>query len=225
MKFGFLAGSTLLALAGAASPAHAEYDWSGFYVGITAGQGWDNSDATTSIKGSSPLLEGSTRSGNSGEFTTAGLLLGYDWQIDNFVLGVDTALISMDLDGSDTTHYPAASISNTFSYESELYGTLRGRAGYAFNSVMFFGTAGLAFTTVDVKTALGGLEEIDTVNKGGWTIGAGFEYALGPFLFGAEYLHIDYGKIEHRGNFPAARLSNSVDLQVDVLQTTVKFRF
>ncbi|MGY4379856.1 opacity protein-like surface antigen [Bradyrhizobium sp. i1.3.6] len=68
------------------------------------------------------------------------------------------------------------------------FGTLRGRAGYAFSNVLFYGTAGLAFGELRAQT-FGWTESHTTA---GWTIGAGAEVGFAPnWSAKLEYLYID----------------------------------
>jgi outer membrane immunogenic protein len=80
-----------------------------------------------------------------------------------------------------------------YQFSNPWFATVRGRAGYVVNNVVFlYGTAGLA---VGISTVtLGGLS--DTSGHAGWTIGAGAEFGLAPFGFGpnwsakVEYLYL-----------------------------------
>src|SRR3981081_3124840 len=73
------------------------YSWTGFYIGATAGGDWGRSDANTSTvfspvgyfaASSAPVLNaaGLQRINSSG--FNGGIEAGYNWQANNFVLGV-----------------------------------------------------------------------------------------------------------------------------------------
>ena len=140
--------------------------WLGPYVGANAGFQW-----TSNVGGLS-----------TGGFT-GGIQGGYNWQNGPFVYGVE----------ADFNLSNAGGTFAGYQFSNPWFGTLRGRAGYVFNNVVFlYGTAGLA---VGISTVtLGGLS--DTSGHAGWTIGAGAEFALAPFGFGpnwsakVEYLYL-----------------------------------
>jgi outer membrane immunogenic protein len=73
-------------------------------------------------------------------------------------------------------------------FSNPWFGTVRGRAGYAFNNVLFFGTGGLAFGELRATTF--GLTESHT--NAGWTLGAGAEMGLDRnWSAKIEYLYVD----------------------------------
>jgi len=140
--------------------------WLGPYVGANAGFQW-----TSNVGGLS-----------TGGFT-GGIQGGYNWQNGPFVYGVE----------ADFNLSNAGGTFAGYQFSNPWFGTLRGRAGYVFNNVVFlYGTAGLAVGMSTVT--LGGLS--DTSGHAGWTIGAGAEFALAPFGFGpnwsakVEYLYL-----------------------------------
>ena len=66
---------------------------------------------------------------------------------------------------------------------------MRGRAGYAFDQFLVYGTAGAAFGNVRASFTNGA---ISSVNKTGWTVGTGVEVAFGS-------------KLERQGGIPLRR--------------------
>ena len=73
-------------------------------------------------------------------------------------------------------------------FSNPWFGTVRGRVGYAFNNIMFFGTGGLAFGELRGETF--GLSETHT--RAGWTVGAGTEFGLTQnWSAKIEYLYVD----------------------------------
>ena len=65
---------------------------------------------------------------------------------------------------------------------------MRGRVGYAFDNVLFYGTGGLAFGELRGETF--GLSESHT--NAGWTAGVGAEFGFAPhWTAKVEYLFVD----------------------------------
>jgi outer membrane immunogenic protein len=145
------------------SPA-SYYNWNGGYVGVNLGYDWGK---ITNSAGSPTGLAG-------------GVQAGYNWQSGQFVFGGETDL---QISGADSTFAP-------FKFSNPWFGTLRGRAGFALNNILFYGTLGLAYG--DIKGESGLLSEDKT--HIGWTAGLGMEVGLTPnWSAKAEYLYMDLG--------------------------------
>jgi outer membrane immunogenic protein len=200
----FLLGAALAALTCAALPARAAdlprgpylpetyggYNWTGFYAGVNLGYEW----ASASNTGLSP-------SGFSG-----GAQGGYNWQSGSIVLGGETDL---QLSG-------AADNSGPFKFSNPWFGTLRGRAGYALNNILFYATGGLAYG--EGKVDLGGLSESHSTL--GWTAGGGLEVGLTRrWSVKAEYLYLDLAA----QNYAITGLSH--EITANVLRLGANFRF
>jgi outer membrane immunogenic protein len=154
--------SNYYAPAPAAVPA--AYNWRGFYAGLNAGYEWGNV----------------TNNGTDPSGLVGGGQIGYNWQFNQFVLGAET-----DIQGSsaDDTFAP-------WKFSNPWFGTLRGRAGFAFNNILVYGTAGLAYGGLDGE--LVGLSEDKTLV--GWTGGLGMEVGFTPnWSAKVEYLYMNLG--------------------------------
>jgi outer membrane immunogenic protein len=93
---------------------------------------------------------------------------------------------------------------------------VRGRAGYALNNILFYGTAGLAFGELKGETF--GLTETHT--NAGWTAGVGAEFGLAPnWSAKVEYLYIDLAD----SNFTITGLPNGY--RFGLLRAGVNYHF
>ena len=138
------------------------YSWAGPYLGGNLGYEW----GSVSNNPAKP-------SGFVG-----GVQAGYNFQNGPWVFGVEGDIQAA---GADDTFAP-------WKFSNPWFGTLRGRAGYAFSNVLFYGTAGLAFGELRAQTF--GWTESHT--SAGWTIGAGAEVMFAPnWSAKLEYLYID----------------------------------
>jgi outer membrane immunogenic protein len=109
-----------------------------------------------------------------------GAQAGYNWQSGELVLGAET-----DLQLSEANETFAS-----YQFSNPWFGTLRGRAGLAFNNVLLYATAGLAYGEGQIDFA--GLSESHT--DLGWSAGAGIEVGFTPnWSAKAEYLYYDLG--------------------------------
>jgi outer membrane immunogenic protein len=144
------------------------YSWMGPYLGINLGYEWAS------------VTNNPTRpSGFAG-----GLQAGYNWQSSQFVFGVETDL---QLSGADDVVAP-------WKFSNPWFGTLRARAGYALNNILFYGTGGLAYGALKVESA--GLTE--TKSRAGWALGAGVEMGIAPnWSAKFEYLYVNLASRAH----------------------------
>jgi outer membrane immunogenic protein len=166
------------------------YNWSGAYAGLNLGYEWGK--VTNSAVNPSGLAGG-------GQF-------GYNWQSGQFVFGAETDL---QFSGADDTFAP-------FKFSNPWFGTLRGRAGVAFNNVLLYATLGLAYG--DLKATSAGIDETRT--ELGWAGGVGLEYGFAPnWSARVEYLYLDLGS---RG-FTLTGASNG--LQANLLRFGVNYHF
>ena len=89
----------------------------------------------------------------------------------------------IQISGADDTFAP-------YKFSNPWFGTVRGRAGYAINNILFYGTFGLAYG--DLKAEIAGLDESRTLV--GWTGGLGMEVGFTPnWSAKVEYLYMDLG--------------------------------
>ncbi|MFK4535496.1 outer membrane immunogenic protein [Bradyrhizobium ottawaense] len=166
------------------------YSWAGPYLGGNIGYEWGSVDNNPSKP-----------SGFVG-----GVQAGYNFQNGPFVFGVEGDIQAA---GADDTFAP-------WKFSNPWFGTLRGRAGYAFSNVLFYGTAGLAFGELRAQT-FGWTESHTTA---GWTIGAGAEVGLAPnWSAKLEYLYIDLSTTQ----FAITEVSNGYS--ASVVRAGVNYRF
>ena len=134
------------------------YRWTGPYIGANLGYQW----GSTTNNPTQP-------SGIAG-----GVQAGFNWQNGNFVFGGET---DINLSGADDVFAP-------WKFSNPWWGTLRGRAGVAWQSFLFYGTGGLAYGHVkysysNTNAPFGGTVNIavsDSHIQTGWTAGGGVEY-------------------------------------------------
>jgi outer membrane immunogenic protein len=159
------------------------YSWSGLYIGLNAGYSGATLTETVSSGGGS----GSTNIPGA----VGGFQIGANYQINTIVLGFEA-----DFDGAAATKSITAGI-NSGSAQLPWVGTLRARAGLAFDRWLAYVTAGGAATEL-VSTA--NVSGVGTANSnfthGAWTAGGGLEAAITNDLsVKVEYLYLDTGNI------------------------------
>jgi outer membrane immunogenic protein len=131
---------------------------------------------------------------------------GYNFQNGPWVFGLEG---DINASGAADTFAP-------WKFSNPWFGTLRGRVGYAFNNVMFYGTGGLAFGELRATTF--GLSESHTT--AGWTAGVGAEMGFAPnWSAKVEYLYVDLANT----NFVITGASNGYSF--GLIRAGVNYRF
>jgi len=155
------------------------FSWTGFYLGGNIGAAWANRSVTDSFSGT-------TFSHSSDAVFIGGGQLGYNWQINNFLLGVewDFDAIGSNNNGTGT----GITINNagpfTVTRGSDRWmSTLAARLGFTNDHWLFYGKLGGGEVSVSnftvVNTATGGsIASTTSRSRTGFMWGAGFEYAF-----------------------------------------------
>lgn len=170
-------------------PVVTPYNWSGPYVGLHAGYGWGREEDNQSSLFSSPTTTASADKFDLSGFV-GGAHAGYNYQIDQFVIGVEGDIDYSNLNGSARGVY-AGGITRTLKLKTEWQGSARARFGYAFDNILIYATGGVAFANAKLSTA--GVSSSNT--HIGWTAGLGAEYAFTQNWIGRlEVRYSDFGK-------------------------------
>jgi outer membrane immunogenic protein len=208
--------------------------WQGFYVGAHLGYGWDPAHATfdpaayaNSVLGGlgGPYVETSSSGPVALSVDPKGWLggaqFGYNWQRDSLVFGAEADISGAGIKGSSSMPFfvngteggDIANFQGNIGLQQKLdyFGTLRGRLGWATNSLLFYGTGGLAwghvtttFNTFGVTAPAGEFNaaQLAALQSGGYArssdirwgyaAGGGIEWAVAPnWSVKGEYLYVN----------------------------------
>jgi outer membrane immunogenic protein len=197
MKRALTAAAAVLAIGGQAHAADlpaptlppsapALYNWNGIYIGVNGGWGDGNSNWTDGTLG------------ETGRFPISGSVVGgtvgANYQTGAYVFGIEGDLDWTNLRGGSS--FSCGAIADLVPppadchTQSKWLGTVRGRVGYAVNSVLIYGTGGAAFG--NIQTGLIPPSTFDSSTEVGWTIGAGIEVGFASnWTVKVEYLFVD----------------------------------
>lgn len=174
-------------------PVHVGYNWTGFYYGVNVGYGFADQD--TSLVSNATGATVASGSASLNDITTGGQI-GYNWQLRNWVFGVEA-----DIQGSwQNDDQTLAALGSTVAFTTRLqyYGSVRGRIGWAMDRFLPYITGGWAYGRGQIDgTATTGIvtrnfEGDDFLS--GWVAGLGVETALWDNWTGRiEYLYYDLG--------------------------------
>jgi len=203
MKKLLLSATALVALTAAASAADLPsrrapapviaavplFTWTGFYVGAQAGYAWGENETSLFFDGAAVDTDGLGDFDNDG--FVGGVHAGYNVQFGSFVVGLEADIEAAGIDGDLTVTDPtlpgyAAGVSSDINFQ----GSLRARAGVAFDRALLYVTGGLAFANIEhtysatlpvgnvFGVPAGTYSESFDDTEWGWTLGAGVEYAF-----------------------------------------------
>ena len=223
--------------------APAVFSWTGFYIGANVGGAWTNANGgsdfaplfppfivlppavaiPTVIPGQLASLVGDGR--RSG--VIGGGQIGYNWQVNQFVLGFEADAVGSGLKGSSATASRtvgapifAVPVTQTVTLDSgriDWMASFRGRAGFAVNQALFYVTGGAAVaefggsrTTlvngpgIDIPAGTFTATNGGSSTRWGWTVGGGIEWAFNQnWSVAGEYRHTDFGNRAQTFDIPS----------------------
>jgi outer membrane immunogenic protein len=238
------------------------FSWTGWYGGLSGGYGWGHSDPGAVITPASfPLPPGFVLDppvpppGSIADPDVKGWLfgaqLGYNFQFDRAVFGVEADISWANIGGS-RNGAPFSLLINTpddgridaagrVATRLDWFGTVRGRFGYAFDRVMPYVTGGLAYG--DIKTTVSATaSQFDTgvtpatlvatnnfaasANSVhvGYALGAGVDWAVTErWVLRAEYMYLNFGRGSAFGIAPITAFDSGMN--VNLVRGALNYRF
>lgn len=170
----------------------------------------------------------------------AGGQIGFNYQLNSFVFGLEADASWTNLKGSGSFNTIPGDVNWSIENRLDWFGTVRGRVGFAVNNFLFYGTGGVAFgqTKGDqvvtniipccLVTAVASTDE----NHIGWAAGGGVEWMYSRnWSFKAEYLYVDLGSADYRFvgttfvGTPHTTDSFPADLAFHIVRVGVNYRF
>jgi opacity protein-like surface antigen/outer membrane receptor protein involved in Fe transport len=205
----------------------ANYDWTGFYIGahVDGNRSKTNGDTIDAATGTSAALDGNTSDWHGG------IQVGYDHMMPSrAVIGISADLSSGDTKTTTTTAASGTSTNQSRVFDSE---SVRGRAGYAADNILLYGTGGWAWSsTQSIRTQLtgafnnatAGTDEAANTYLSGWTAGAGvaFAFAQNWNVF-AEYRYTRFGSSTF--SLPFSQLSTTSTTNVSAMEFGINYKF
>src|SRR3954465_9547006 len=202
------------------------YNWTGLYIGGNGGWGrnhncWDFVGVARTV-----LPDGCLdRSGG-----VIGGQIGYRWQANQFVFGLEAQGDWADLNSSRVSLFNPALSTRV---KTDGIGLFTGQIGWAWNAALLYVKGGAAVTSnhFDIFDTItgAGLASAGSTRWGG-TVGVGFEYGFAPnWSIGAEYDHLWMG--DANNSFPTVDprlvgvLNNRITQDVDMVTLRINYRF
>jgi len=206
------------------------YNWTGFYIGGHVTGTWGHSTGTT-VDTTTGVPLGSESTNRSS--VHGGGQIGYDYMFSNrIVLGI-IADAQSGTGNSTLTVNPAGTIAQNTKSSTAATGTVRGRLGYAIETVLLYATGGWAWSTgTSTRTQLLGTTglatpstvERNTININGWTGGGGLAWAFARnWDVFAEYRYTRFSN--YTVTFPIAQRASTITSSANAIEAGVDYRF
>ena len=174
------------------APAYAPvpmYNWTGFYVGGQVGGAWASS-TSTAVDATGAFLAGTVLNPVTPSGVLGGIYGGYNYQINQMVVGIDGDYSWVSLSGGSATDLSNTGVAGgrttTSSTNVKWLATVTGRLGYVINNNwLLFGKGGWAWsrwegssTTIHSDTLALSSTGSSSSNRNGWTLGTGVEWGF-----------------------------------------------
>ncbi len=221
-------------------PVYAAYNWSGFYGGTNSGGAVGTATAADPF-GSSLYGDNITSPGS-----LLGAQIGYNFQTQGWVLGLEADADWAELDGNNTClAYSGNYVSADCRVKTNALGTIAGRVGFTFGPEgrsLLFAKVGGAWAANEVTISNNNqyfgfqpnLRNTTSYTQWGWMVGGGVEHALTPlWSVKAEYNYLDFG--DANTTFPRSMYlpplaipaggTTSVNDQMHVFKVGVNYHF
>lgn len=205
MKKLFLAGIAFIALGAGSSALAADlrvpykappvietWSWTGFYVGVHFGAAWGTKQQTITTFDTSPVPV--TQSSHTVNGWLGGGQVGFNYQVDRWVWGVEAQFSWSDIDGVGLCNVIGI---NTCRTKIDWLGTAALRLGFTIDHALVYVKGGAAWVhdkyDTDIQgqaTTFGSASE----TRWGWMFGTGVEYAVTrAWSAKIEYNYLDFG--------------------------------
>jgi len=214
-----------------------ECNWSGFYIGLNVGGQWGHSEDLDidGYQAPKPHEWGYDESG-----VIAGGQIGYNFQWNWLVLGIEGDVGYMNLDGRGTSDFDRAFEASDTRGEtnSDFYTTIRGRLGVAFGHWLFYATGGGIGVNLETRV----IDDCDVfpcgndlINAGktefnwGWTGGGGIEHMINcHWTIRGEYLRYQLDDQDFDGvgiNFGGHFRFTGIGTEGNIVRAALNYKF
>jgi len=236
-RFLFATSAAMLVAAGAqaadlsykkpAAPVYVApaFSWTGFYVGLNAGYAFSNSDSINVSGNPAFAALGVPSYKLSRDGFIGGGQIGYNYQMDQFVVGLEADIQYTDLKKSGVDAF-----GDRARIETNYIGTVRARLGFVpMDRTLLYVTGGLAYGDTKMSSSVVGFPALSGSKRdtsAGWTLGGGVEYAFTNNITAkVEYLYFDLGDNRYTVSDGVRAASYRADNQGSIVRAGINYKF
>lgn len=152
------------------------FTWTGFYVGVNAGYGFgNNNNSEGAFVAPFGFVPGANDNGDNSGFVGGGQI-GFNYQMGQFVVGLETDLQYADMKSNRVGFIPAPGRIVSGNSGIDYFGTVRARLGFAFDRTLIYATGGFAYAGGGGNNGFNFVGGDDS--RTGYVVGGGVEYAF-----------------------------------------------
>jgi outer membrane immunogenic protein len=211
------------------APVYEPPPWTGFYLGGNIGGAWARRDVTDTFLGVN------FNNGNNDGVFIGGGQLGFNWQVNNFVLGFEAEIDGAANNNNTGTVFIPTVGNIQVTSNNRWIATLAARFGVTNGPWLFYGKAGGGwvgsddFTIANVTTGTS-ITASNNNSNSGWLLGAGIEWAfLRNWSAKVEYtyLGLDDRTFTVPAGFPflAGDTFTQINRNVQMVKVGINYRF
>jgi outer membrane immunogenic protein len=187
------------------------FTWTGIYLGGQIGYAWGSGNLN--FNGFDPFTGVAVTNGFGGSPSgvIGGAHVGYQYQINQWVVGLEGSVDGTSLNrtvnaGFPGFLFPGSVTTVSASTSANIQGSIRGRLGVAWDRALIYATGGVAFggfktdySIVDAAVPLFANNNFSNTRVG-WTVGGGIDYAVtNNWSVFAEYRYTNFGSVNSPG--------------------------
>ncbi len=202
--------------------------WTGPYGGFAGGLGWGSSNQSDPGIPVAPPAPPTPPPELDGKYSTFGGTLGgtagYNWQMNQWVFGVEGDFSWANIGGQSNTCGTGGIPPHSCGARLDDLGTFRGRIGYAPNhgEWLFYATGGLAVGELRAWDNL--MPASGNAFRPGWTVGGGVEAEFAPrWSVKLEYLFVNLGSAQLF--YVAPNVPETVSFNANIIRLGVNYNF
>jgi outer membrane immunogenic protein len=214
----------------------AVYNWSGFYIGLNGGGATSHNCWNVTNSLGVPLPAAPSEGCQNATGGLVGGQVGYRWQANNWVFGVEAQGDWANLKGSNT------SLTGTFGglpfsnqTKIDAIGLFTGQVGYAWNNFLWYWKGGAAVTDDKYNgvtqfavgpTPAGFAFDGASETRWGGVVGTGIEFGFAPnWSVALEYDHLFMGRSSNNILTPAGAFDRTDSIRQDVDMGTIRLNY
>src|SRR5208337_323073 len=189
------------------------FTWTGIYVGGQIGYAW--ASGNNNFTGYDPFFAAdpfiTTTLGGNPSGVIGGGHVGYNYQFNQFVVGLEGSVDGTSLSNTAAAFFPDGTTISAHS-KADIQGSIRGRLGIAWDRALIYATGGVAFGGFNTNVSIANTGFMNggfpffangsvSSTRVGWTVGGGIDYAVtNNWSVFAEYRYTNWGSI-NENNF------------------------